>query len=85
MQLICESVETPQAASGPPDVLAVLDWAMRQPQHRAHPRQLFLLTAASPMATSTHQTLELMRWHSGTARYGVGRDRCLRLTPPGGF
>nr|KAF6476871.1 von Willebrand factor A domain containing 5B2 [Rousettus aegyptiacus] len=75
VQLICESVETPQAASGPPDVLAVLDWAMRQPQHRAHPRQLFLLTAASPMATSTHQTLELMRWHSGTARcfsFGLG-------------
>ncbi|XP_071076682.1 von Willebrand factor A domain-containing protein 5B2 isoform X3 [Desmodus rotundus] len=75
VKLLCESVETLQAAGGPPDVLAVLDWAMRQPQHRAHPRQLFLLTAASPMAVTTHQTLELMRWHRGTARcfsFGLG-------------
>ncbi|XP_016073595.1 PREDICTED: von Willebrand factor A domain-containing protein 5B2 [Miniopterus natalensis] len=75
VKLICESVETLQAGGGPPDVLAVLDWAMRQPQHRAHPRQLFLLTAASPMAPTTHQTLELMRWHKGAARcfsFGLG-------------
>ncbi|XP_070099461.1 von Willebrand factor A domain-containing protein 5B2 isoform X3 [Equus caballus] len=75
VQLICESLETLQAVSGPPDVLAALDWAMGQPQHRAHPRQLFLLTAASPMATVTHQTLELMRWHRGAARcfsFGLG-------------
>ncbi|XP_019591341.2 von Willebrand factor A domain-containing protein 5B2 isoform X2 [Rhinolophus sinicus] len=75
VQLICENVETLQAAGGPPDVLAALDWAMRQPQHRAHPRQLFLLTAASPMAATTHQTLELMRWHRGAARcfsFGLG-------------
>lgn len=73
MQLICESIEALQAAQGPPDVLAALDWAFEQPQHRAHPRQLFLLTAASPMAATTHQALELMRWHRGAARYGVGR------------
>lgn len=75
VKLLCESVETLQAVGGPPDVLAALDWAMRQPQHRAHPRQLFLLTAASPVAATTHQTLELMRWHRGAARYEVGRDR----------
>ncbi|XP_057621562.1 von Willebrand factor A domain-containing protein 5B2 isoform X4 [Chionomys nivalis] len=68
VQLICESIETLQAVSGPPDVLAVLDWALGQPQHRAHPRQLFLITAASPMAATTHQALELMRWHRGAAR-----------------
>uniref|UniRef100_A0A2K6CBB6 von Willebrand factor A domain containing 5B2 n=1 Tax=Macaca nemestrina TaxID=9545 RepID=A0A2K6CBB6_MACNE len=48
---------------------------MGQPQHRAYPRQLFLLTAASPMAATTHRTLELMRWHRGTARcfsFGLG-------------
>lgn len=73
MQQICESIETLQAASGPPDVLAVLDWALGQPQHRAHPRQLFLITAASPTAATTHQTLEFMRWHRGAARYGAGR------------
>ncbi|XP_036099025.1 von Willebrand factor A domain-containing protein 5B2 [Molossus molossus] len=75
VKLICESVETLQAVGGPPDVLAVLDWAVRQPQHRAHPRQLFLLTAASPMAITTHQALELMRWHRGAARcfsFGLG-------------
>ncbi|XP_038318852.1 von Willebrand factor A domain-containing protein 5B2 isoform X2 [Canis lupus familiaris] len=75
MQLICENVETLQAASGPPDVLAALTWAMGQPQHKAHPRQLFLLTAASPVAAATHQTLELMRWHRGAARcfsFGLG-------------
>uniref|UniRef100_A0A8C9DSP5 von Willebrand factor A domain containing 5B2 n=1 Tax=Prolemur simus TaxID=1328070 RepID=A0A8C9DSP5_PROSS len=75
VQLICDSIETLQAVSGPPDVLAVLDWAMGQPQHRAHPRQLFLLTAASPLAATTHQTLELMRWHRGAARcfsFGLG-------------
>ncbi|XP_037065783.1 von Willebrand factor A domain-containing protein 5B2 isoform X6 [Peromyscus leucopus] len=68
VQLICESVETLQAVSGPPDVLAVLDWALGQPQHRAHPRQLFLITAASPMAATSHQALEFMRWHRGAAR-----------------
>ncbi|XP_054567341.1 von Willebrand factor A domain-containing protein 5B2 isoform X2 [Eptesicus fuscus] len=75
VKLICESVETLPAAGGPPDVLAALDWAMRQPQHRAHPRQLFLLTAASPVAATTQQTLELMRWHRGAARcfsFGLG-------------
>ncbi|KAH0512614.1 von Willebrand factor A domain-containing protein 5B2 [Microtus ochrogaster] len=68
VQLICESIETLQAVGGPPDVLAVLDWALGQPQHRAHPRQLFLITAASPMAATAHQALELMRWHRGAAR-----------------
>ncbi|KAF6122563.1 von Willebrand factor A domain containing 5B2 [Phyllostomus discolor] len=75
VRLVCESVETLQAVGGPPDVLAVLDWAMRQPQHRAHPRQLFLLTAASPTAVTTHQTLEFVRWHRGAARcfsFGLG-------------
>ncbi|XP_027439265.1 von Willebrand factor A domain-containing protein 5B2 isoform X5 [Zalophus californianus] len=75
VQLICENVETLQAAGGSPDVLAALTWAMGQPQHRAHPRQLFLLTAASPLAAATHQTLELMRWHRGAARcfsFGLG-------------
>lgn len=81
MQQICESVETLPAAGSPPDVLAALDWAMGQPQHKAHPRQLFLLTAASPMATVTHQTLDLMRWHRGAARYGTSRASCLRWTP----
>ncbi|KAM5293000.1 LOW QUALITY PROTEIN: von Willebrand factor A domain-containing protein 5B2 [Ctenodactylus gundi] len=75
VQLICESMETLRAASGPPDMLAVLDWALGQPQHRAHPRQLFLLTAACPNPATTHQTLELMRSHRGTARcfsFGLG-------------
>nr|XP_039334631.1 von Willebrand factor A domain-containing protein 5B2 isoform X1 [Saimiri boliviensis boliviensis] len=75
VQLICESIETLQVPSGPPNVLAALDWAMGQPQHRAYPRQLFLITAASPMAATIHRTLELMRWHRGTARcfsFGLG-------------
>ncbi|XP_061049329.1 von Willebrand factor A domain-containing protein 5B2 isoform X3 [Eubalaena glacialis] len=75
VQLICESIEMLQAAGGPPDVKSALDWALGQPQHRAHPRQLFLLTAASPMAAATHQTLELMRWHRAAARcfsFGLG-------------
>nr|XP_020031407.1 von Willebrand factor A domain-containing protein 5B2 isoform X1 [Castor canadensis] len=75
VHLICESIEMLQAMSGPPDVLAALDWALGQPQHRAHPRQLFLLTAASPVAATTHQALELMRWHRGAARcfsFGLG-------------
>ncbi|XP_036707320.1 von Willebrand factor A domain-containing protein 5B2 isoform X7 [Balaenoptera musculus] len=75
VQLICESMEMLQAAGGPPDVKSALDWALGQPQHRAHPRQLFLLTAASPMAAATHQTLELMRWHRAAARcfsFGLG-------------
>ncbi|XP_037695383.1 LOW QUALITY PROTEIN: von Willebrand factor A domain-containing protein 5B2 [Choloepus didactylus] len=75
VQLICESTEALQAVEGSPDVLAVLDWALGQPQHKAHPRQLFLLTAASPMAATTHQILELMRRHRGAARcfsFGLG-------------
>ncbi|XP_057595514.1 von Willebrand factor A domain-containing protein 5B2 isoform X3 [Hippopotamus amphibius kiboko] len=75
VQLVCESVEMLQAVGGPPDVRAALDWALGQPQHGAHPRQLFLLTAASPVAAVTHQTLELMRWHRGAARcfsFGLG-------------
>ncbi|XP_013368813.1 PREDICTED: von Willebrand factor A domain-containing protein 5B2 isoform X2 [Chinchilla lanigera] len=81
VRLICETIETLQAARGPPDVLAALDWALGQPQHRAHPRQLFLLTAAAPGAATTHQALELMRWHRGTARcfcFGLGAA-CRRL------
>ncbi|XP_023116112.1 von Willebrand factor A domain-containing protein 5B2 isoform X2 [Felis catus] len=75
VRLLCENIETLQAESGPPDVLAALNWAMGQPQHKARPRQLFLLTAASPVAAATHQTLELMRWHRGAARcfsFGLG-------------
>nr|XP_045006759.1 von Willebrand factor A domain-containing protein 5B2 [Jaculus jaculus] len=68
VQLICESIETLQTTSGLPDVLAGLGWALGQPQHKAHPRQLFLLTAASPVAATTHQALEFMRWHRGAAR-----------------
>ncbi|ERE76673.1 von Willebrand factor A domain-containing protein 5B2 isoform 1 [Cricetulus griseus] len=68
VQLICESTETLQAVSGPPNVLAALDWALGQPQHRAHPRQLFLITAASPVAATARQALEFMRWHRGAAR-----------------
>ncbi|XP_045152348.1 von Willebrand factor A domain-containing protein 5B2 [Echinops telfairi] len=74
-QLICEDIAGLQAVSGPPDVLAALDWAMGQPQHRAYPRQLFLLTGACPEAATTHQALELMRWHRGVARcfsFGLG-------------
>uniref|UniRef100_E0CZ01 von Willebrand factor A domain containing 5B2 n=1 Tax=Mus musculus TaxID=10090 RepID=E0CZ01_MOUSE len=68
VQLICESIETLQTVNGPPDMLAVLDWALGQPQHRAYPRQMFLITAASPTAATTHQALEFMRWHRGAAR-----------------
>ncbi|XP_075411985.1 von Willebrand factor A domain-containing protein 5B2 [Tenrec ecaudatus] len=74
-QLICEDIAGLQAVSGPPDVLAALDWAIGQPQHRAYPRQLFLLTGACPEAAATHQALELMRWHRGVARcfsFGLG-------------
>ncbi|XP_047420464.1 von Willebrand factor A domain-containing protein 5B2 isoform X3 [Sciurus carolinensis] len=82
VQLICESIETLQAGSGPSDILAALDWALGQPQQKAHPRQLFLLTAVSPMAVTTHQTLELMRWHRGAARcfsFALGPDCCQLL------
>ncbi|KAL1787941.1 hypothetical protein HispidOSU_010933 [Sigmodon hispidus] len=68
VQLICESIETLQAVSGPSDVLAGLEWALGQPQRRAHPRQLFLIAAASPMGATSHQALEFMRWHRGAAR-----------------
>ncbi|XP_007934119.1 von Willebrand factor A domain-containing protein 5B2 [Orycteropus afer afer] len=81
VHLICDRIEGMQAVGSPQDVLAVLDWAMGQPQHRAHPRQLFLLTGASPAAATTHQTLEFMRWHRGTARcfsFGLG-SACQRL------
>ncbi|XP_008829494.1 von Willebrand factor A domain-containing protein 5B2 isoform X1 [Nannospalax galili] len=75
VQLICENIENLQAVSSSLDILAVLDWALGQPQHKAHPRQLFLITAASPMAATTHQALEFMRWHRGAARcfsFGLG-------------
>ncbi|KAM6224662.1 von Willebrand factor A domain-containing protein 5B2 [Rhynchocyon petersi] len=75
VQLICESIESLQAMGSAPDVLAVLDWAMGQPPHKGHPRQLFLLTDASPAAATTYHTLEFMRWHRGTARcfsFGLG-------------
>lgn len=68
VQLICESVGDATGCGRHPRCVAALDWALGQPQQRAHPRQLFLLTAASPVAAVTHQTLELMRWHRGAAR-----------------
>ncbi|XP_006869854.1 PREDICTED: von Willebrand factor A domain-containing protein 5B2 [Chrysochloris asiatica] len=81
VQLICESIEGLQAMDRSPDMLAVLDWAMGQPQQRGHPRQLFLLTGASASAATTHQTLEFIRWHRGTARcfsFGLG-STCYQL------
>ncbi|XP_048201824.1 von Willebrand factor A domain-containing protein 5B2 [Perognathus longimembris pacificus] len=74
----CESIESLRPAGASPDVLAALDWALGQPQHRAHPRQLFLLTAVPPLAATSQQALELMRWHRGAARcfsFGLGTPR----------
>ncbi|XP_054983413.1 von Willebrand factor A domain-containing protein 5B2 isoform X3 [Sorex araneus] len=79
VRLLCEHVDMLQAAGGPPDMLAALDWALGQPQHRAHPRQLFLLAAASPTATVTQRVLGLMRWHRGAARcFAFGLGSCCR-------
>ncbi|XP_056675877.1 von Willebrand factor A domain-containing protein 5B2 isoform X2 [Monodelphis domestica] len=68
VQVACEGIEALQTGWERPDVLAGLRWALEQPGQRGHPRQLFLLTSAAPAATSTHQTLEFMRQHGGTAR-----------------
>ncbi|XP_060028039.1 von Willebrand factor A domain-containing protein 5B2 isoform X3 [Erinaceus europaeus] len=72
---VCRHLETLRAAPGAPDVQAALGWALGQPLRRAHPRQLFLLTAAKPTAASTHHTLELLRGYPGAARcfsFGLG-------------
>ncbi|XP_072496543.1 von Willebrand factor A domain-containing protein 5B2 isoform X1 [Notamacropus eugenii] len=81
VQLACEGIEVLQTGWEKPDVLAGLRWALEQPGQRGHPRQLFLLTAAAPAASTTHHTLEFMRHHGGMARcFSFGLDpACCQL------
>ncbi|XP_031823963.1 von Willebrand factor A domain-containing protein 5B2 isoform X2 [Sarcophilus harrisii] len=79
LQLACEGVEALKAGWERPDVLAGLRWALEQPAHRGHPRQLFVLTAAAPPAPAAQEALELMRRHGGTARcFSFGLDPACR-------
>lgn len=57
-------------ATGGPDLLAALSWALAQPLHHGYPRQLFLFTAAAA-AGGTGRILQLVRRQASTARYST--------------
>lgn len=52
---------------GGTDILAPLNWILRQPMQRGHPRMLFLLTGGA--VSNTGKVIELVRSHARFIRY----------------
>ncbi|XP_040423861.1 von Willebrand factor A domain-containing protein 5B2 isoform X1 [Cygnus olor] len=77
----CRHLGELRAATGGPDLLAALSWALAQPLHHGYPRQLFLFTAAAA-AGGAGRILQLVRRQASTARcfsFGMGPRACRRL------
>ncbi|NWZ32238.1 VW5B2 protein, partial [Asarcornis scutulata] len=66
----CRHLGELRVATGGPDLLAALSWALAQPLHHGYPRQLFLFTAVAA-AGGTGRILQLVRRQASTARYGT--------------
>ncbi|XP_030078028.1 von Willebrand factor A domain-containing protein 5B1 [Microcaecilia unicolor] len=76
----CESIKKIRADMGGTNILSPLNWIIRQPVHRGHPRLLFLLTDGA--VSNTGKVIELMRHHSSSTRcysFGIGQNACRRL------
>lgn len=64
LALACEYVRKLRADMGGTNILAPLNWILRQPMISGHPRLLFLLTDGA--VSNTGKVIELVRSH---ARY----------------
>ncbi|KAF5892060.1 von Willebrand factor A domain-containing protein 5B1, partial [Clarias magur] len=76
----CEYIKKIRADMGGTNVLAPLNWILRQPVQRGHPRLLFLLTDGA--INNTGKVIELVRSHARFIRcytFGIGQGACRRL------
>lgn len=80
----CRHLGELRVATGGPDLLAALSWALAQPLHHGYPRQLFLFTAAAA-AGGTGRILQLVRRQASTARYGTAVGARHFFPPKWGF
>ncbi|KAK1803443.1 hypothetical protein P4O66_020881 [Electrophorus voltai] len=75
----CNHVKKIRADMGGTNILAPLDWVLRQPGQRGHPRELFLLTGGA--VSNTGKVIALVRSHAPFTRcyvFGMGQA-CRRL------
>ncbi|KAJ8390152.1 hypothetical protein AAFF_G00110260 [Aldrovandia affinis] len=76
----CEHIKKIRADMGGTNILAPLNWILRQPVCRGHPRLLFLLTDGA--VSNTGKVIELVRSHARFTRcysFGIGQNACRRL------
>ncbi|XP_047187133.1 von Willebrand factor A domain-containing protein 5B1 [Scophthalmus maximus] len=80
LAVACEYVRKVRADMGGTNVLAPLNWILRQPVSSGHPRLLFLLTDGA--VGNTGKVVELVRRHARYVRcftFGIGQNACRRL------
>ncbi|KAI3356955.1 hypothetical protein L3Q82_003598 [Scortum barcoo] len=82
LALACEYVRKIRADMGGTNILAPLNWILRQPMFSGHPRLLFLLTDGA--VSNTGKVIELVRSHARHIRqvcftFGIGQNACRRL------
>ncbi|XP_065817720.1 von Willebrand factor A domain-containing protein 5B1 [Labrus bergylta] len=80
LALACEYVRKIRADMGGTNILAPLNWILRQPMFSGHPRLLFLLTDGA--VSNTGRVIELVRSHARHIRcftFGIGLNACRRL------
>nr|XP_040049844.1 von Willebrand factor A domain-containing protein 5B1 [Gasterosteus aculeatus aculeatus] len=80
LALACDYVRKIRADMGGTNVLAPLNWILRQPMFSGHPRLLFLLTDGA--TSDTGKIIEVVRSHSRYIRcftFGIGQSACRRL------
>ncbi|XP_042264128.1 von Willebrand factor A domain-containing protein 5B1 isoform X1 [Thunnus maccoyii] len=80
LALACEYVRKIRADMGGTNILAPLNWILRQPMFSGHPRLLFLLTDGA--VSNTGRVIELVRSHARYIRcftFGIGQNACRRL------
>ncbi|XP_053338788.1 von Willebrand factor A domain-containing protein 5B1 isoform X1 [Clarias gariepinus] len=76
----CDYIKKIRADMGGTNILAPLNWILRQPVQRGHPRLLFLLTDGA--INNTGKVIELVRSHARFIRcytFGIGQGACRRL------
>lgn len=73
----CEYMRKIRADMGGTNLLAPLNWMLRQPVQRGHPRLLFLLTDGA--VSNTGKVIELVRSHARFTRYEVSIFICESL------
>ncbi|MGH0131975.1 UNVERIFIED_CONTAM: hypothetical protein FKN15_048064 [Acipenser sinensis] len=80
LAVACEYIKKIRADMGGTNILSPLNWILRQPVYRGHPRLLFLLTDGA--VSNTGKVIELVRNHARCTRcysFGIGQNACRRL------